>query len=57
MVLIKWGGRATDYNGQTVEEVLELNGLVCFNNGQGTKNGVESAIDLNLVSSEITWCQ
>ncbi len=47
MVLTNWRGRTTDYNGQTVEEQIELNGLVCLNNGQGRlnfRNRVESAI-------------
>ncbi len=50
------GGRATGYNGQTVEELMELNEFLCLNNGQGTRlnsisNRLESAIDLTLVSA------
>lgn len=52
-----WGGKSTDYNGQIVEELIETEGLVCLNNGQGTRlnfsNGVESAVDLTLVSSDL----
>lgn len=40
-----------------MEELIDAKGLVCLNNGQGTRvnfsNGVESAIDLTLVSSEL----
>lgn len=52
-----WGGETTDYNGQIVEDLMESKGLVCLNNGQGTRlsfrDGRESAIDLTLVLSEL----
>lgn len=52
-----WGGENTDHNGLILEELIEAKGLVCLNNGQGTRvnliNGVESVLDLTLVSSEL----
>ncbi len=47
----------TDSSGPTIEELMEAEGLVCLNNGQGTRvnlsNEGESAIDLTLVSTEL----
>ena len=52
-----WGCIDTDVNGQILEDFLEESGLVCLNDGQGTRyncvNNTESAIDLTLVSENL----
>lgn len=52
-----WGAKSTDANGRIVEEFLEINRLVCINDGSGTRydcnRNTESSIDLTLVSSEV----
>ena len=52
-----WGCADTDVNGQVVEDFLEESGLVCVNDGQGTRynctNNTESALDLTLVSDNL----
>lgn len=58
-----WGSVRTDANGLVVQEYMGDEGLVCVNDGRGTRfNSVtnkESAIDLTLVSKGIagimTW--
>lgn len=58
-----WGGERTDANGLVMEEFIEDKGLVCVNDGRGTRynsaKDKESAIDLTLVSAGIagitTW--
>lgn len=32
-----WGSKSTDGNGLVVEEFMEDNGLVCINDGKGTR--------------------
>ncbi|KAJ7995611.1 hypothetical protein DPEC_G00246380 [Dallia pectoralis] len=52
-----WGGERTDRNGQVIEALIEGRGLVCLNDGRGTRMdmriGKESVLDLTLVSSEV----
>lgn len=58
-----WGSKNTDFNGKVIEELLDENGLVCINDGSGTRvnivNGQESVLDLTLVSQNMasicTW--
>ena len=58
-----WGGKETDDNGKVIEELMDNKGIVCLNNGVGTRinvrNGVESALDLTLVTDSLagvcTW--
>jgi len=58
-----WGSEKRDQNGLVVEELLELRGLVCINDGSGTRidigSGKMSALDLTLVSDNLarksTW--
>lgn len=51
-----WGGHNGE-NGLMIEDLMDLKGLVCLNDGSGTRfdsrNGTESAIDLTLVSETI----
>ena len=52
-----WGSERTDANGSIVEEVIEDKGLVCVNDGSGTRydcvQNKESVIDLTMTSNEI----
>ncbi|CAJ1057684.1 RNA-directed DNA polymerase from mobile element jockey [Xyrichtys novacula] len=52
-----WGSERTDSNGSIVEEFIEDKGLVCLNDGRGTRydcvRNKESAIDLTLMSNEM----
>lgn len=58
-----WGSNNTDVNGSVIEEFIEDMGLVCINDGKGTRynssQNTESAIDLTLTSTVIagisTW--
>ena len=58
-----WGSCSTDSNGETVEEFISSNSLVCLNDGRGTRFNVrtntESVLDLTLASSAVavaaTW--
>lgn len=46
-----------DRNGQVIEELLDLKGLVCLNDGRGTRidmvSGNESALDLTITSNDL----
>ena len=52
-----WGSERTDANGLIVEEFIEDKGLVCVNDGRGTRydcvQNKESVIDLTMTSNEI----
>ncbi|KAI2660328.1 putative RNA-directed DNA polymerase from transposon BS [Labeo rohita] len=52
-----WGGKKLDRNGQVIEELLDLKGLVCLNDGRGTRfdvvSGNESVLDLTITSNDI----
>jgi len=57
-----WGSLCTDNNGRIVEEFMEEFGLVCLNNGRGTRYNIResstSCIDLTIVSGAIALdCQ
>ncbi len=57
------GGSQTDANGQVIEDLMDERGLVCMNDGRGTRvnmaAGTESALDITLVSNSLagisTW--
>lgn len=46
-----------DKNGQEIEEMLDMKGLVCLNDGRGTRlyvvSGIESVLDLTIASNDI----
>lgn len=52
-----WGGKKLDRNGQVIEELLDLKGMVCLNDGRGTRidmvSGNESALDLTITSNDL----
>ncbi|XP_059411379.1 uncharacterized protein LOC132144830 [Carassius carassius] len=52
---VLWGSLNTDANGVIIEEFLELNSLVCINDGRGTRydccRNTESYLDLTFISS------
>ncbi len=52
-----WGSNNTDANGSVIEEFIDEIGLVCMNDGSGTRynssQNTESIIDLTLTSTEI----
>lgn len=52
-----WGGARTDANGVVIEELLEEKGMVCVNDGRGTRidvgTGNTSVLDLTLVSRNL----
>ena len=52
-----WGSERTDANGSIGEEFIEDKGLVCMNDGRGTRydcvKNKESVIDLTMTSNEI----
>ena len=58
-----WGSNNTDANGSVIEEFIDDMGLVCINDGRGTRynstQNTESVIDLTLTSTVIagvsTW--
>ena len=51
-----WGFK-DDSNGRIIEEFMEERGLVCLNDGTGTRidvtRGVESVVDITLASKAI----
>lgn len=58
-----WGSDNTDHNGKIIEEIMDLKGMVCMNDGRATRidlaRGSCSYIDLTLVSESLagvcTW--
>lgn len=58
-----WGSNNTDANGSVIEDFIDYMGLVCINDGRGTRYNnslnAESVIDLSLTSTIIagvsTW--
>ena len=52
-----WGSESTDANNLIVEEFIEDKGLVCMNDGRGTRydcvQNKESVIDLTMTSNEV----
>lgn len=52
-----WGSDRTDANGLIIEEYIEDKGLVCINDGRGTRydcvRNKESVIDLTMTSNEM----